>query len=147
MKISEIMSPDVEVVSPDQPVREAAQLMLREDTGIIPVGEGDRLVGMISDRDIAVRGIAEGRGPDAPVRDLMTDNVLFCFDDQNVEDAAMIMSDRQVRRLPVKSREDERLVGIVSLADISRSDKGEAASVALGGITDPGGEHNQSAGG
>ena len=145
MKVAECMSPDVDTVSPEQPVREAAQLMLRGDAGAIPVGEGDRLVGMITDRDIAVRGIAEGRGPDTPVRDIMTDEVLFCFDDQDVEDAAMLMSDRQIRRLPVKSREDERLVGILSLADISRSEQGEAASVALGGITDPGGEHNQSA--
>ncbi|HEY0626720.1 MAG TPA: CBS domain-containing protein [Allosphingosinicella sp.] len=145
MKVAECMSPDVETISPEQPVGEAAQLMLREDAGAIPVGEGDRLVGMITDRDIAVRGVAEGRGPDTPVRELMTDEVLFCFDDQNVEDAALLMSDHQVRRLPVKSREDERLVGIVSLADISRSEQGEAASVALGGITDPGGEHNQSA--
>ena len=145
MKVAECMSPDVETISPEQPVREAAQLMLGEDAGAIPVGEGDRLVGMITDRDIAVRGVAEGRGPDTPVRDLMTDDVLFCFDDQDVEDAALIMSDRQVRRLPVKSRSDEKLVGIVSLADISRSEQGEAASVALGGITDPGGEHNQSA--
>lgn len=144
MKVSECMSADVETVTPDQPIREAAQFMLRADTGVLPVTEeGGALAGMITDRDIAVRAVAEGRGPDTPVRDAMTDEVLSVYDDQDVEEAAMLMSDRQVRRLAVKSREGDRLVGIVSLADISRSDQGEAAAVALGGVTDPGGEHNQ----
>jgi CBS domain-containing protein len=144
MKIAECMTADVEIVTPDQPIREAAQFMLRSDAGALPVGEGDRLIGMVTDRDIAVRGVAEGRGPDTPVRDVMTDDVLFCFDDDDVEEVAIKMSDNQVRRMPVLSRDDEKLVGIVSLGDLSRSDQGEAASVALGGITDPGGEHNQS---
>ncbi|HEV2080716.1 MAG TPA: CBS domain-containing protein [Allosphingosinicella sp.] len=144
MKVSECMTPNVETVSSEQPIREAAQFMLRADTGALPVLDGERLSGMVTDRDIAVRAVAEGRGPDTPVRDVMTDDILFIYDDQDVEDAAMLMSDRQVRRLPVKSREDDQLVGIVSLADVSRSTKGEAAAVALGGITDPGGEHNQS---
>ena len=99
-----------------------------------------------SDRDIAVRGVAAGRGPDTPVRDVMTDEVIYCFDDDEVEAVALKMSDRQVRRMPVLSREDETLVGIVSLGDISRSEQSEAASVALDGITDPGGEHSQSEG-
>jgi CBS domain-containing protein len=144
MKISECMTADVQTVSPEQPIREAAQFMLRQDTGVLPVLDSENLVGMITDRDIAVRAVAEGRGPDTPVRDAMTDDVLFVYDDQEVEDAAMLMSDRQVRRLAVKSREGDKLVGIVSLADISRSDEAESASVALDGITDPGGEHNQS---
>lgn len=144
MKIAECMSPDVEIVAPDQPIREAAQFMLRADAGAMPVGEGDRLVGMVTDRDIAVRGVAAGRGPDTPVRDVMTEEVIFCFDDEEVEAVALKMSDRQVRRMPVLSRENESLVGIVSLGDISRSEQGDAASVALDGITDPGGEHNQS---
>jgi CBS domain-containing protein len=145
MKISECMSQDVEIVTPDQPIREAAQFMLRADAGAMPVGEGDRLVGMVTDRDIAVRAVAEGRGPDTPVRDVMTDEILCCFDDDDVEEVAMKMSDNQVRRMPVLSREQNKLVGIVSLGDLSRSDQGEAASVALGGITDPGGAHDQSA--
>lgn len=144
MKVAECMSQDVETVSPEAPIREAAQFMLRTDTGVLPVCDNGNLAGMITDRDIAVRAVAEGRGPDTPVRDAMSDEVLFVYEDQDVEDAAMLMSDRQVRRLAVKSREDDQLVGIVSLADISRSDKGEAAAVALGGVTDPGGEHNQS---
>jgi CBS domain-containing protein len=144
MKIAECMTADVEVVTPDQPIREAAQFMLRSDAGAMPVGEGDRLVGMVTDRDIAVRAVAEGRGPDTPVRDVMTDEILFCFDDDDVEQVAMKMSDSQVRRMPVLSREQNKLVGIVSLGDLSRSEQGQAASVALDGITDPGGEHNQS---
>jgi CBS domain-containing protein len=144
MKIAECMTQDIEIVNPDQPIREAAQFMLRADAGIMPVSEGDKLVGMVTDRDIAVRAVAEGRGPDTPVRDIMSGDVLFCFEDDEVEAVAMKMSDAQVRRMPVLSREDETLVGIVSLGDISRSEQSEAAAVALEGITDPGGEHNQS---
>jgi CBS domain-containing protein len=143
MKIAECMTSDVEIVAPDQPIQEAAQFMLRTDAGAMPVGEGDRLVGMVTDRDIAVRAVAAGRGPDTPVRDVMTDEVIYCFEDDEVEEVALKMSDRQVRRMPVLSREDENLVGIVSLADLSRSDHDQAASIALDGITDPGGEHSQ----
>jgi CBS domain-containing protein len=137
------MTRDIEIVNPDQPIQEAAQFMLRADSGVMPVSEGDRLVGMVTDRDIAVRAVAEGLGPDTPVRDVMSGDVLFCFDDDEVEAVALKMSDSQVRRMPVLSREDESLVGIVSLGDISRSEQSEAAAVALDGITDPGGEHNQ----
>jgi CBS domain-containing protein len=138
------MSSDVEIVAPDQPIQEAAQFMLRSDAGVMPVGEGDRLVGMVTDRDIAVRAVAEGRGPDTPVSEVMTGDVVYCYDDDEVENAALMMSDNQVRRLPVLSRDGDKLVGIVSLGDISRSDQSQAAQVALDGITDPGGEHNQS---
>ena len=144
MKVSEFMSRDVQTVTPDQPIQEAAQFMLRADAGSMPVCDGDRLVGMVTDRDIAVRAVAEGRGPETPVREAMTDHVDYCFEDDEAEEVAIKMSDAQVRRFPVLSREDNKLVGIVSLGDISRSDQSEAASVALGGITDPGGEHNQS---
>ena len=147
MKVSECMTSDVEIVTPDQPISEAAQFMLRSDAGVMPVGDGDRLVGMVTDRDIAVRAVAEGRGPDTPVRDVMTEEVLYCFDDDEIEQVALRMSDSQVRRMPVLSRENETLVGIVSLGDISRSEQADAAQVALDGITDPGGEHNQSTGG
>jgi CBS domain-containing protein len=144
MKVAEFMTQDVETVTPDQPIQEAAQFMLRADAGAMPVSDGDRLIGMVTDRDITVRAVAEGRGPDTPVRDVMTEDLVYCFDDDEVEEVAIKMSDAQVRRMPVLSREGETLVGIVSLGDISRSDQSEAASVALDGITDPGGEHNQS---
>jgi CBS domain-containing protein len=145
-KISECMTRNPEVVKPDQPIREAAQFMLRSDAGAMPVCDGDRLVGMVTDRDIAVRAVAEGRGPDTPVREAMTDHVDYCFEDDEVEEVAIKMSDLQVRRFPVVSRDDKKLVGIVSLGDLTRSDLGEAAKVALDGVTDPGGQHNQSAG-
>ena len=144
MKIAECMSTDVQVAKPDQPIQEAAQFMLRADAGSLPVCDGDRLVGMITDRDIAVRAVAEGRGPDTLVQEAMTDHVDYCYDDDAVEDVAVRMSDLQVRRFPVISREDNKLVGMVSLGDLSRSDQGDAAQVALDGITDPGGQHNQS---
>jgi CBS domain-containing protein len=148
MKVSECMTQGVETVSPEQPMREAAQFMLRADAGALPVGDGDRLIGMVTDRDIAVRGVAEGLGPDTPVRQVMTDDLVYCYDDDDIEKAAMQMSDAQVRRLPVLSRQSDKLVGILSLGDISRSDQAEQATqVALDGITEPGGEHNQSQGG
>lgn len=143
MRISECMTRDVQVVKPDQPIREAAQFMLKADAGSMPVCDGDRLVGMITDRDIAVRAVAEGRGPDTPVRDAMTDHVDYCFDDDDIEEVANKMSDAQVRRFTVISREDKRLVGIVSLGDISHSDQDDAAQVALEGVSDPGGAHSQ----
>lgn len=144
MKVSELMTSNVETVKPDQPIREAAQFMLREDAGAMPVCDGERLVGMVTDRDIAVRAVAEGRGPDTPVREVMTREALFCWEDDEVEDIAVKMSEAQVRRFPVVSRDNRRLVGIVSLGDLSRSEHDEAAQVALEGVTEPGGEHNQS---
>jgi CBS domain-containing protein len=144
MKVSECMSSDVEVVTPQQPMREAAQFMLRADAGAMPVGDGERLIGMVTDRDIAVRGVAEGLGPDTPVSEVMTKDLVFCYDDDDVENAAIQMSDAQVRRLPVLSRDGDKLVGIISIGDISRSDDAQSAQVALDGVTDPGGTHNQS---
>jgi CBS domain-containing protein len=144
MKVSEIMSSDVQVISAEQPIQEAARLMMDADTGALPVGDGERLIGMVTDRDIAVRAVAEGRGPETPVRDVMSERPLFAWDDQDVDEVALQMSDAQVRRMPVLSREGERLVGIVSLGDIARSDRDDAAQAALEGISEPGGEHNQS---
>ena len=144
MKVSELMTSDVQTVNPDQPIREVAQFMLRKDAGAMPVYDGERLVGMVTDRDIAVRAIAEGRGPDTPVREVMTEEALFCWEDDDVEEVAAKMGDSQVRRFPVVSRETRQLVGIVSLGDLSRADQDEHAQAALEGVTEPGGEHNQS---
>jgi CBS domain-containing protein len=144
MRVSECMTRDVQVVKPDQPIREAAQFMLKAAAGSMPVCDGERLVGMITDRDIAVRAVAEGLGPDTPVRQAMTDHVDYCFDDEEIEEVAMKMSDSQVRRFPVISRGDKRLIGIVSLGDLSRSAESDAAKIALDGVTDPGGLHDQS---
>ena len=142
MKVSEVMSRDVQTVRPDQPVQEAAGFMLSADAGSIPVIEGDRLIGMITDRDIAVRGIAKGYGPDTPVRDLMTDDLIVLRIDDDIEEAASKMGQAQVRRLPVIDS-DERLCGIVSLADLSRQADSETASQALEGVSQPGGQHQQ----
>jgi CBS domain-containing protein len=142
MKVSEVMSRDVQTVSPDQPVQEAASFMLTIDAGSIPVTEGDRLVGMITDRDIAVRGIARGYGPETPVRELMTDDLVVVRIDENIEEAATRMGEAQVRRLPVID-EDERLCGIVSLGDLARESDDDCAVEALEGVSQPGGEHRQ----
>ena len=142
MKVSEVMTREVATVRPDQTAREAAGFMLNADAGSIPVTEGDRLIGMITDRDIAVRGIAKGHGPDTPVRDLMSSDVICARLDDNIEDAAARMSEAQVRRLPVVDQ-DERLCGIVSLGDLSREADIDCASEALEGVSQPGGEHRQ----
>jgi CBS domain-containing protein len=145
MKVSDCMTRDVRVAAPNQSLREAAALMAELDVGILPVGENDRLVGMISDRDIAVRGVACGRGPDSPVSEVMTDTVKYCFADQSIEEVSRNMGDIQVRRLPVVDR-DKRLVGIISLSDIANGDGAvEEAGEALRDISQPGGEHSQTA--
>ena len=142
MKVSEVMTREVQTVRPDTTAQEAASFMLREDAGSMPVSEGDRLVGMITDRDIAVRGVAKGFGPDTPVRDLMTDEIICIRADDDVEEAATKMGEAQVRRLPVID-ENERLCGIVSLGDLARETEDECAEEALEGVSQPGGEHRQ----
>jgi CBS domain-containing protein len=142
MKVSECMTSQVETVSADQTAQEAAKFMLQADAGSIPVVEGDRLIGMITDRDIAVRGIAKGNGPDTPVRELMTDDLIVARDDDDVEEVARKMSAAQVRRLPVIDAE-EKLCGIVSLGDLSREADDGSAEQALQGVTQPGGQHRQ----
>lgn len=145
MKVSEVMTADVAVVAPSATIREAAQRMLDEDTGAIPVCDGRKLQGMITDRDIAVRAVACGMGPDTPVTDVMTDeDVLYAYEDEEVQSVATQMGDAQVRRLPIVSREDKRLVGIVSLGDLSEGGAHGAAAMALDGITEPGGSRSQS---
>jgi CBS domain-containing protein len=139
MKIKEAMTTNVRIAKPDQTIREAAQAMAEVDSGVLPVGENDRLIGMITDRDIAVRGVGEGKGPETSVREVMTDHVDYCFEDQDVEEVTKNMASIKVRRLPVLNR-DKRLVGIISLGDIAQS--GEAQTdQALGRISRPGGEH------
>ena len=140
MKVSEVMTSDVQTVSADQTAREAASFMLRAEAGSIPVCEGDKVIGMITDRDIAVRGVAEGRGPETPVRELMSDGIICARRDDDVQDIARRMSEEQVRRLPVLD-EDDRLCGIVSLGDLARESRGEAAHEALEGVSQPGGSH------
>jgi len=142
MKVSEVMTRDVQTIRPDQPVQEAASFMLSADAGSVPVTDGDRLIGMITDRDIAVRGVAKGHGPDTPVRELMTNDIICVRENDDVDDVASKMSEAQVRRLPVID-DQERLCGIVSLGDLSRDADEDAASEALQGVSEPGGKHQQ----
>jgi CBS domain-containing protein len=110
--------------------------------GLLPVTENDRLVGMISDRDIAIRGVGMGRGPESRIRDVMTVEVRYCFEDQDLEEVTENMGDIQVRRLPVLNRE-KRLVGIIALGDIARIQASNGTGEALSRISRPGGQHVQ----
>ncbi len=145
MKISECMTRDVRVANPNQTIRDAAKIMRECDAGVVPVGENDRLVGMLTDRDIAIRGVADGKGPDTRVGEVMTSEVKYCYEDDDTEDVARNMAELQVRRLPVLNRE-KRLVGIVALGDLAGSDEtADTATHALSGISRAGGQHSQSA--
>jgi CBS domain-containing protein len=142
MKVSEAMTRDVCVARPDLSIQEAAKLMSDIDAGVLPVGENDRLVGMITDRDIALRAVAPGKGPQTAVREVMTSDVRYCFEDEDTEHVARNMGDQQVRRLPVVNR-DKRLVGILSLGDLAVAEGAEPAAEALASISLPGGPHSQ----
>ena len=142
MKVSEVMTREVETIGADQTAQEAASFMLKADAGSIPVTDGERLIGMITDRDIAVRGVAKGHGPDTPVRELMSDDVVSVRIDDDCQDVANKMSEAQVRRLPVLDDQD-RLCGIVSLGDLARETDSESAHEALEGVSQPGGQHQQ----
>ncbi len=145
MLVSEAMTRDVRVASPDHTIQAAAKIMAEIDAGVLPVAENDQLLGMITDRDIAVRAVAQGKGPDTRVREVMTGEVKYCFDDEDTEHVARNMGDIQVRRLPVVNR-DKRLVGILSLGDLAVAEGGRAAGEALAGVAQPGGEHSQTGG-
>jgi CBS domain-containing protein len=136
MQVQQIMTRDVILADPNMTIRDAARKMRADNIGAIPVGENDRLIGVVTDRDITMRAVAEDRSPGTTsVRDVMSEHVYYCFEDDDVEEAAQIMADHQVRRLPVLNR-DKRLVGVVALADIGR-DEPEAAQTALEGISEP----------
>jgi CBS domain-containing protein len=141
MLVSEAMSRDVRIANPNQRISEAAKVMTEIDAGILPVGENDRLVGMITDRDIAVRAVAGGKGPDTPVREVMTTEVKYCFEDEDLVHVSKNMAELQLRRLPVVNR-DKRLVGILALADIAVVEGSRTTGRAIEGITRPGGKHH-----
>ena len=136
MQVRDLMTRDVVTVHPEETIQSAAHAMRELDVGALPVREHERLVGMITDRDIALRGIGQGKGPEASVRDVMTPEIKYCFADQDVDDVTANMADIQVRRLPVLDR-DKRLVGILSLGDIATSEDPEQAAEALSGISRP----------
>ncbi len=140
MKVSEAMTRKLRIARPDETLQEVARRMAEEDVGFMPVGDKDRLVGTITDRDIVVRGVAQGRDGAALVRDAMTKDVKYCFDDEDMDHVVHNMGDLQVRRLPVVNR-DKRLVGVVSLADGVLKDNPASVGVALTGVVQPGGAH------
>lgn len=142
MKVSDCMTTDVKIATPDESLRDAASMMAELDAGVLPVADGDRLVGMITDRDIAIRGIAAGKGPNAKVREVMSAEVKYCFDHEDVADVLRNMGDIQVRRLPVLNSA-KRLVGIISLGDLATNGAAVMAGNALNEISQPGGEHSQ----
>ena len=142
MKVSEIMTRDVRLLSPDQTIREAASLMAEIDAGSLPVGEKDRLVGMITDRDIVIRAVAQGKPADTKVSEVMSKEMLYCLDTDDIDDVARNMGKAQVRRLPVVNS-DKRLVGIVSLGDLARNDDPATIGRTVTKVSTPGGKHNQ----
>jgi len=139
MQVHEIMTPHVEVVHPDATLKEAAKKMSRLEIGPLPVCDGDRLIGMLTDRDITIRATAQGYDPNTTkVRDAMTSEVVYCFEDQEVRTAAQMMEMRQIRRVPVLNR-DKQLVGIVSLGDLSVETQDEKLTgKTLEGVSEPG---------
>lgn len=139
MQVSEIMTPQVDVIDPNTMIRDAAVKMRDDDVGALPVGEDDRLIGMITDRDIVCRGVATDRGGGTTaVREVMSSRIFYCQDQDPVERASELMASHKVRRLPVVNSQ-KRLVGMVSLADLSHAGKeaGDAAEEALAKITEP----------
>ena len=142
MKIKDVMSKNVDWISPDTTLAQAAQEIKKQDIGFLPVGENDKLIGSVTDRDIAIRAVARGKGPDTKVRDVMTDDVKYCFVDQELDEVTRNMGDVQVRRLPVVSR-DKQLVGILSLGDVAMVTRDGVAGEALTDISRPGGAHSQ----
>jgi len=134
MNVREVMTPDVVIASPEDTLQRAAEMMIDIDAGVLPVGENDRLVGILTDRDITVRAVAAGKEPtECKVREVMSPEIRYIYEDESVEDAARNMTELQVRRLPVLNRE-KRLVGIVSLGDLALKKKSDAAD-ALRGVS------------
>jgi CBS domain-containing protein len=136
-KIKDVMSPGVEVVTPNTTLREAAERMRDLNVGPLPICDGQKLAGMVTDRDIVVRGIAMGHDPNtSKVRDVLTADVEYCYEDDSVEKAARYMGDKQIRRLMVVDK-NKNLVGIVSLGDISQEISGKKAGETLEEISEP----------
>ena len=138
MKLKEIMSSDVEVIHPSDTLQTTAQKMRDRDIGFLPVCDDDRLIGVLTDRDVIVRAIAEGMDPNVTIgRDLVTSPAIYCFDDQSVDEAAKLMHDNQIRRLVVLRRGDKRLVGVVSLGDLAVNVDDKLSGEVLQSISEP----------
>lgn len=135
MKIKDVMTPGVSFVTPDTPIAEIARRMRDEDIGVVPVTENDRMIGMVTDRDIVVRCMASGSVEGATARTAMSPRVLYCYEDQSVNEVLENMAEQQVRRMPVVNR-DKRLVGVVSIGDLSQKSQRKAGE-SLKGISQP----------
>lgn len=138
MKLSEIMSRNVEVIQPDDSLQLAAKRMRDRNIGFLPVCDGETLIGVLSDRDITIRALAEGMDVAIMLgRDLMTTPAIYCFEDQDVTEAAKIMEENQIRRLVVLSRDDKRLVGVISLGDLARNGTTDLSGKVLQKVSEP----------
>ena len=142
MEVREVMTSQVRLARPEQSISESARIMAECDSGVVPVYQDDKLVGMVTDRDIVVRAVANELPPDTPVSDVMSREVLYCFEDEDIEQVAKNMAKNQVRRLPVLNR-GKRLVGIVSIGDLSKKAKPHATGEAIAQISKSGGQHSQ----
>jgi CBS domain-containing protein len=137
MKVKEIMTKSVETIAPDMPIQEAADRMRSLDVGVLPVSKGDRLVGILTDRDLTIRAVAQGKDPKrTPVQEAMTVDFVYCFEDQETEEAERIMEKNQIRRLPVLS-DSKLLVGIVSLGDLATKTDERRAGETLEKVSQP----------
>lgn len=138
MKLSEIMTREVVVMQPDDSLHSAAKKMRDRNIGFLPVCDGEELIGVISDRDITIRALANGMDVNIMLgRDLMTTPAIYCFDDQDISEAAKIMEDNQIRRLVVLRREDKGLVGVVSLGDLARHESADRSGQVLQKVSEP----------
>ncbi|RLK50608.1 CBS domain-containing protein [Alkalispirillum mobile] len=134
MKVNEAMHRGVEWCAPDTPIMEIARLFREKDIGAIPIGENDRLVGMLTDRDIVCRGLAEGRDmASMTAGDVMTRDIVYCWEDDDIEDAVHLMEERRVRRVPVLNS-DKRMTGMLSMGDISHAANPELCREFLGAV-------------
>jgi CBS domain-containing protein len=136
MKLSDVMTYGARTVGGGDTLRQAAQLMAELDVGSLPVCDGDKLVGIITDRDIALRAIGEGRGPDVTVGEIMSHDVKSCQEEDDLAHVSALMAQAQIRRLPVVDR-DHRLVGVVALGDLARQDNPKRTGATLGEISEP----------
>ena len=136
MKISDIMTRNVEVARPDDNIQTVAQRMADLDVGSLPVCDGERLLGMVTDRDITIRATANGRGPETNITEAMTPDVEYAYEDDDMQEVTEKMADKQIRRLPVVDR-DKRLVGIVALADVAREGKDKRVGDTVEQISQP----------
>jgi len=137
MKLKEIMTSEVEVIHPNDTLQTAARKMHDRDIGFLPVCDGDRLIGVLTDRDLITRALAEGTESKAMLgRDLVTSPAIYCFDDQNVDEAAKLMHDNQIRRLVILSR-DKRMVGVISLGDLAMNIDDKKSGDVLQSVSEP----------